>query len=540
MWQSFVISLRAPENIATGWRRTVSGAPRLDHIGSIEFHADTVGQGFELWIDKVRFGRPSFCQPCPVVGWGDNGEGQTDVPAGLSNVVAVAAGCNHSLALTAEGQVIGWGWNGQGQTDVPSALSNAVAIAAGGSHSLALSAHGQVVGWGYNSWGQATIPSGLSNVVAIAAGDDFSLALTAEGRVAGWGGNWAGQTTIPSALSKGVAIAAGGWHSLALTAEGRVIGWGGNNDGQTEVPAGLSNVVAIAAGCDFSLALTAEGRVVGWGNNYYDQIAMPSELSNVVAIAVGYRSSLALVGDGSAGIAVHPTSRSVCTGTTVPLHVMALGTAPLTYQWQFNDTPLPNATNASLLLTRVQLNDAGHYSVVVSNALGAKSSRPAVLTVADCPPGCLADSDDDGMPDGWEHDHGLDPFDSGDSTQDPDGDGMNNVQECIAGTHPRDPQSVLRLSCTVTNGWLDLSFVAVGGREYEVQCCDTVGSSWQTHTIVPAETNAMRWVNVSVSVSDPVDWPMRIYRVVTPRPVMPVGLDGDGALDARRGMAPRP
>jgi len=434
--------------------------------------------------------------------------------------------------------VVGWGHNYYGQIDAPAGLSNVVAIAARNNFSLALAAEGHVVGWGDNGDGQIDVPAGLSNVVAIAAGSHHSLALTAEGRVVGWGGNWAGQTTIPSALRKVVAIAAGGSHSLALTAEGRVIGWGGDNDGQADVPTGLSNVVAIAAGYDFSLALTAEGRVVGWGNNYYDQIAMPSELSNVVAIAAGGRSSLALVGDGSAAITVHPASRSVCTGTTVPLHVMALGTGPLTYQWQFNDTALPNATNASLLLTRVQLNDAGHYSVVVSNALGAKSSRLAVLTVADCPPGCLADSDGDGMPDGWEHDHGLDPFDSGDSTQDPDGDGMNNVQECIAGTHPRDPQSVLRLSCTLTNDMLSLTFMAVGGREYELQCCDVPGSSWQTHTIVPAETNAMRWV--SVSVSDHLFCPMRIYRLVTPRPVMPMGLDGRGAFDARRGMALRP
>ncbi len=37
-----------------------------------------------------------------VVAWGNNEHGQTDVPGGLSNVVAIAAGSTHSLALLAQ------------------------------------------------------------------------------------------------------------------------------------------------------------------------------------------------------------------------------------------------------------------------------------------------------------------------------------------------------------------------------------------------------------------------------------------------------
>ena len=96
----------------------------------------------------------------PVVAWGDNGYGQTDVPGGLSNVVAIAAGEYHSLALTAEGTVVAWGDNDYGQTNVPSGLSNVVAIAAGGYHSLALTAEGRVVAWGDNGYGQTNVPAG--------------------------------------------------------------------------------------------------------------------------------------------------------------------------------------------------------------------------------------------------------------------------------------------------------------------------------------------------------------------------------------------
>ena len=92
--------------------------------------------------------------------------------------MAIAAGFEHSLALTAEGRVVGWGNNFSGQTNIPSGLTNVVAIAAGYGHSLALTAEGRVVGWGNNDYGQTNIPSGLSNVMAIAAGYFHSLALT--------------------------------------------------------------------------------------------------------------------------------------------------------------------------------------------------------------------------------------------------------------------------------------------------------------------------------------------------------------------------
>jgi hypothetical protein len=46
------------------------------------------------------------------------------VPAGLSDAVALAAGAYHSLALKADGTVVAWGSNGDGQTDVPAGLAN--------------------------------------------------------------------------------------------------------------------------------------------------------------------------------------------------------------------------------------------------------------------------------------------------------------------------------------------------------------------------------------------------------------------------------
>jgi alpha-tubulin suppressor-like RCC1 family protein len=247
------------------------------------------------------------------------------VPDGLSNVVAIAAGFEHSLALGTDGRVAGWGddfiwaygpmgdmqyW--AGQATAPEGLSNVVAIAAGGYHNLGLTTAGQVIGWGYNypdwywvqsgevrgrTWsGQATPPPGLNDVTAIAAGYLHSLAQTAEGHVVAWGYNEQGQTNVPGGLADVVAIAAGGNHSLALKSDGRVVGWG--SYGGAIVPGGLSNVVAIAAGYYHSLALTTDGRVVAWGENGSGQTNVPSGLSGVVAIAAGGWHNLALTVEG--------------------------------------------------------------------------------------------------------------------------------------------------------------------------------------------------------------------------------------------------
>src|SRR5207247_1102435 len=84
--------------------------------------------------DRLALGVP--------VAWGDNTYGQTSVPAGLSNVVAVAAGFGHSLAVRSDGTVVAWGSNSSGETNVPAGLSDVVAVAGGDPHSLALRADG--------------------------------------------------------------------------------------------------------------------------------------------------------------------------------------------------------------------------------------------------------------------------------------------------------------------------------------------------------------------------------------------------------------
>jgi len=233
-----------------------------------------------------------------LVAWGANTYGQTTVPAGLGVVKAVAAGGVHTVALQNSGAVAAWGYRFSGVTNVPlAAQSGVTAIAAGYLHSAALKSDGTVVAWGTNDFGQTTVPvAAQSGVTAIAAGDFHTVALKSNGSVVAWGYNDFGQTTVPVGLNGVTAIAAAGHHTLALKSDGTVAVWGANTSGESTVPVGLNSVAAIAAGAGHSLALKSNGTVVAWGANNSGQTTVPVSLSGATAIAAGYSYSLALVG----------------------------------------------------------------------------------------------------------------------------------------------------------------------------------------------------------------------------------------------------
>lgn len=82
-----------------------------------------------------------------------------------------------------------------------------------------------------------------------------------------------------------------------------------------------------------------------------------------------------------AGIQVQPRSRTVYEGSGVSFAVGASGGPPLRYQWLFDGTPIPDATNSSFTLSMARTNQAGAYSVVVSNDFGSQPSESALLNV---------------------------------------------------------------------------------------------------------------------------------------------------------------
>jgi len=67
-------------------------------------------------------------------------------------------------------------------------------------------------------------------------------------------------------------------------------------------------------------------------------------------------------------------------GQTKTLSVTATGTGALKYQWKFNGANLPSAVSSVLALSKVATNQAGTYSVMVSNSAGSTNST-ATLTV---------------------------------------------------------------------------------------------------------------------------------------------------------------
>jgi alpha-tubulin suppressor-like RCC1 family protein len=265
------------------------------------------------------------------------------IPTGAT-ITGLSAGGTHSLIL-AGGQVYAagsdrFGQLGQGGTNgvnktgftpVPMTSNTPVAVAAGGNHSLIVTASGKVFAFGDNTYGQLARSSniaslgtlsqvdGLTNrIVSVAAGADHNLALDENGGVWVWGRNDSGQlgkNTRTSAeripvriISSGAkAVAAGYAHSLVLMQNGTVQGFGKNTLGQAgqssattyakapvTIP-GMSGIRSISAGTDSSFAITESGQLYGWGYNSYGELLL------------GYASPISAPG------VYGPTSSPVCT-----------------------------------------------------------------------------------------------------------------------------------------------------------------------------------------------------------------------------------
>ena len=264
----------------------------------------------------------------------------------LSSIIDVTAGDKHALALTRDGTVWAWGRRDDGALgdgdalpkgslrmlsagaplQVP-VLRDIVQIASGRLHNLALTRDGHVLSWGMNKsgelgngtrttgWIPALVP-GLDHVVAIAAGNGgnnggVSGALRDDGTVWMWGtnsssmiGNSASATEpddgaafhgVPEVV-RGVTgakqISIGSGHVAVVLADGSVRMWGHNGYGEIGIgktsgeyvlrPARvhtISAVVGIYLGTMRSYAVTADGALWVWGFQHTTQGILSRNLS---------------------------------------------------------------------------------------------------------------------------------------------------------------------------------------------------------------------------------------------------------------------
>jgi len=213
----------------------------------------------------------------------------------LSGIVAISAGFDHSLALKDDGTVWAWGDNSWGQLGQGTSsgfepypiqvkdssgagyLSEVVAIAAGPFHNLALKSDGTVWAWGENGYGQL--------------GDGTTSEKDLPVQVRGEDGT--------GYLSNIIQIAAGGEeasHSLALRNDGKVWAWGngiygqlGNGGTSSYTPvqvSGLGTVVVIAAGgqCGTSLFLENDGTIKACGFNSFGELGDGTEIQRDLVV----------------------------------------------------------------------------------------------------------------------------------------------------------------------------------------------------------------------------------------------------------------
>jgi hypothetical protein len=127
--------------------------------------------------------------------------------------------------------------------------------------------------------------------------------------------------------------------------------------------------------------------------------------------------------------------------------------------------------------------------------------------------GGIGDTDNDGLPDAWEVANGL-VVGVNDAGLDPDGDGMTNLQEYLAGTNPLDRGSVLRLEALADPAGVVLRFTAQAGKSYCLQFSDSLSPVfWQSSSNLGPFS-----VSQAVQIKDPstTSGSQRWYRLTTP------------------------
>jgi len=115
--------------------------------------------------------------------------------------------------------------------------------------------------------------------------------------------------------------------------------------------------------------------------------------------------------------------------------------------------------------------------LVITNACGHFIHSGGSLSIGTVVLEPSLDADGDGMPNGWEQSHGLDPL-TPNADDDPDGDGLSNIQEFQLGTDPHDASSPYRITAITPEGAnVRVTWTTVGGKTNFVQATSDPASN---------------------------------------------------------------
>jgi pectate lyase len=105
-------------------------------------------------------------------------------------------------------------------------------------------------------------------------------------------------------------------------------------------------------------------------------------VSNLAGVAISSNAVLTVNTNPVAPVFTsEPASQVVLAGDTATFTALAAGTAPISYQWDKNGSPILGATSSTLILSNTQASDDGSYTVIASNSVGSTTSDAALLTV---------------------------------------------------------------------------------------------------------------------------------------------------------------
>jgi hypothetical protein len=164
------------------------------------------------------------------------------------------------------------------------------------------------------------------------------------------------------------------------------------------ITSGPSNVaVAVGGSATFTVTTTGDGPITyQWKK---DGVAIPGATSSSLTFNPVYATNggsyvVTVTNPGGSfdsaaatlrtgpGIVASPASTNRPVGSSVTFGVSAIGGTPLSYQWQKEGVDIGGATSVSFTLNGLTTNNAGNYTVVVTNDLGSITSAVAVLTIS--------------------------------------------------------------------------------------------------------------------------------------------------------------